>query len=349
MNCINLDGSDYQSDAMNVYPVFVDYLTIRQVHVEDLPIINGGQVIRIDQDGEVEYVVDARVGLEGSFDSRVEIRCDGHQVEFSGNIARYGRSDNLFGYSFVESIRRVNELLISLDLPPFTPGKLHRYADTGWVWSGARVSRIDITCNYVTGSMNDSEAFLKMMAGQHVGRQKGCLSVNGATVEYGRGSKYVYGKLYCKTTEFKKHKSKKSGQHVADEVIDFCENLGVIREEFTLKSRFLLQNGIAYLGAIRDSILIDIYFNRSQLQRIDAVKYETFNDMPPHLRATYVSWKHGFPIDLSRTSFYRHRLKLLEYGIDISIASNVEILPVRVKTVELCALTAPDWYLEKYA
>jgi len=50
-------------------------------------------------------VVDARVGLEGSFDSRVEIRCDGHQVEFSGNIARYGRSDNLFGYSFVESIR----------------------------------------------------------------------------------------------------------------------------------------------------------------------------------------------------------------------------------------------------
>ncbi len=334
---------------MNFYPVFVDYLTIRQVHIEELPIINGGQVIRVDQDGEVEYVVDARVGLEGSFDSRVEIRCDGHQVEFSGNIARYGRSDNLFGFTFAESIRRINELLISLGLPPFTTGKLHRYADTGWTWSGARVSRIDITCNYVTGSMTDSEAFLRMMAGQHVGRQKGSLSVNGATVEYGRGSKYVYGKLYCKTTEFKKHKSKKSGQHVADEVIEFCESLGVIREEFTLKSRFLLQNGLAFLGAIKDSILIDIYFNRSQLERLETVKYENFNDMPPYLRATYVSWKHGFPLDLSTATFYRHRSKLLEYGIDISIPNNVEILPARVRRVELAALTAPDWYLEKYA
>ncbi|GJL73525.1 MAG: hypothetical protein NMNS01_27240 [Nitrosomonas sp.] len=334
---------------MNSYPVFVDYLTIRQVHVEKLPVINGGQVIRIDQDGEVDYVVDARVGLEGSFDSRVEIRCDGHQVEFSGNIARYGRSDNLFGFSFAQSIRRINELLKSLGLPPFTSGDLHRYADTGWTWSGARVSRIDITCNYVTGSMTDSEAFLRMMAGQHVGRQKGSLSVNGATVEYGRGSKYVYGKLYCKTTEFKKHKSKKSGQHVADEVIAFCESLGVIREEFTLKSRFLIQNGLAYLGAIKDSTLIDIYFNRSQLERLETVKYENFNDLPPHLRATYVSWKYGYPIELKKSAFYNHRKKLLEYGIDISIPNNVEILPARVKRVELAALTAPDWYLEKYA
>jgi len=66
-------------------PFFVDYLTIRQVHDDgNLKIINGGRVVRIDADGEIEYMVDARQGLEGSFDSRVEVRCDGHQVEFSG-------------------------------------------------------------------------------------------------------------------------------------------------------------------------------------------------------------------------------------------------------------------------
>lgn len=335
---------------MNLIPVFVDYLTIRQVHDGGkLPIINGGRVLRIDSDGEIEYTVDTRQGLEGSFDSRVEVRCDGHQVEFSGNISRYGRSDNLFGFTFDGCIERINALLKSLDLPPFTSGKLYKFADSGWTWTGARVSRIDITCNYVTGSMIDSEALLRNMAGHHIGRQKGSLSVNGATVEYGRGSKYVYGKLYCKTTELKKHRSKKSGQHVSDEVIEFCHSLGVIREEFTLKSRFLLQNGLAYLGAITDSLLIEVYMNRTQLQRLEQVKYEDFNDLPKHIRSTYVSWKYGFPLNLNERTFYRHRKALLSYGIDISIPNNVQTMPIKVKTIELAALTAPDWYIKKYA
>ena len=335
---------------MNLIPVFVDYLTVRQVHDGGkLPIINGGRVVRIDSDGEIEYTVDTRQGLEGSFDSRVEVRCDGNQVEFSGNISRYGRQDNLFGFTFSDSIQRINELLKSLDLPPFTSGKLYKFADSGWTWTGARVSRIDITCNYVTGSMVDSEALLRNMAGHHIGRQKGSLAVNGATVEYGRGSKYVYGKLYCKTTELKKHKSRKSGQHVSDEVVDFCQSLGVIREEFTLKSRFLLQNGLAYLGAITDSLLIEVYMNRTQLQRLENVKYESFSDLPPRLRATYVSWKYGYPIELPVSTFYRHRKALLAYGVDISIPNNVQTLPIKIKTIELAALTAPDWYIKKYA
>ncbi len=70
--------------------------------------------------------MDTRQGLEGSFDSRVEVRCDGHQVEFSGNISRYGRSDNLFGYTFAGSVERINELLKTLDLPPFTADKLYK-------------------------------------------------------------------------------------------------------------------------------------------------------------------------------------------------------------------------------
>lgn len=334
----------------NPPPVFVDYLTIRQVHSEGkLPIINGGRVVRIDADGEIEYTIDTRQGLEGSFDSRVEVRCDGHQVEFSGNISRYGRQDNLFGYTFEDCIERINSLLLTLGLPPFTSGKLYRFAESGWVWSGARVSRIDITCNYSTGSMQDSEALLRNMAGHHVGRQKGSLSVNGATVEYGRGSKYVYGKLYCKFTELKKHRTKKSGQHVSQEVIQFCESQGIVREEFTLKSRFLLQNGLAYLGAIKNELLIGVYMDRTQLQRLEAVKYEDFNDLPRGLKATYVSWKYGFPINLSTATFYRHRLKLLSYGIDISIPSNVHMLPIRVKTINLQAVSAPDWYLQKYA
>lgn len=331
-------------------PFFIDYLTIRQVHEGGkLPVINGDRVLRIDSDGEIEYTVDTRQGLEGSFDSRVEVRCDGNQVEFSGNISRYGRKDNLFGFSFAETIERINSLLATLGLPPFTSGKLFDFNGSGWTWSGARVSRIDLTCNYSTGSMLDSEALLRNMAGHHIGRQKGSLSANGATVEYGRGSKYVYGKLYCKTTELKKHRSKKSGQHVTDEVIQYCERLGIVREEFTLKSRFLLQNNLAFLGAITENKLLEVYMNRTQLQRLESVKYENMNDLPRALRSTYASWKLGYPIDLAKTTFYRHRLKLLNYGIDISIPNNVHSLPIRIRTINLNAVFAPDWYLKKYA
>ncbi len=335
---------------MNFSSVFVDYLTIRQDHPEgDLPILNGGRVIRIDSDGELEYMLDARAGLEGSFDSRVELRCNGRTVEFSGNISRYGRQDNLFGYTWEETIKKVNALLAEHDLPPFTPGKQFRFADTGWTWTGARVSRIDITCNYYTGSIENMHAVLASMAGQHVGRQKGSLSIDGATVEYGRGSKYVYGKLYAKSVEFEKHKRKKSGSHVDSEVIDYCKQQGVLREEFTLKSRFLLQNGLAYLGALSHDELKKIYDERSQFKRLEQVKFETFDDLPRSLRATYVSWKHGFPNNLKRSTFFDHRKKLLAYGIDISVPNNVQILPVRVKTVEIRPLEVPDWYKQKYA
>ena len=89
--------------------------------------------------------------------------------------------------------------------------------------------------------------------------------------------------------------------------------------------------------------------NRTQLQRLDKVKYENFNDLPANLRATYVSWKYGFPITLKKTAFYKHRKALLAYGIDISIPNNVQMMPIKVKTIELAALTAPDWYIKKYA
>ncbi|RJX30372.1 MAG: DNA replication protein [Oxalobacter sp.] len=310
--------------------------------------INGGKYLSIDSDGEIDYVVEKRVGVEGSFDSRCEIRSDGSSVEFSGNIARFNRRDNLFGYGWEETIRRINELLNLYSIPPFTSGKLFRFADTGWTWTGAYATRIDITMNYATFAAQNAQAVLRAMAAQHIGRQKGQLSPDGATVMYGYGSKYVSGKLYSKYVEFVNHLRRKSGSHVDESVVDFCQRLGVLREEFTLKSRFLTQNNLRYLGSITQDKLVEVFMTRSQFKRLEKVKYETFDDLPRHLRATYVSWKNGFPIDLSKATFYRHRTALLEYGIDISVPSNVAHFPLRVRTVEVAALEAPNWYRQKF-
>ncbi|TBR14287.1 MAG: hypothetical protein EPO43_07940 [Rugosibacter sp.] len=114
---------------MSLIPVFVDWLTIRQDHGDGCsPRINGGRFMSIDADGSVEYLIDKRAGLEGSFNSRCELRSDGSTVEFSGNIARFNRRDNLFGYDWSETIRRINALLNLYSIPPFTAGKLYRFS-----------------------------------------------------------------------------------------------------------------------------------------------------------------------------------------------------------------------------
>jgi len=322
---------------------------MRQDHPEGgLPVLNGGHVMAVDSDGAVEWHTDRRLGFEGSFDSRVELRCDGYSVEFSGNIARYNRRDNLFGYTWPETIYRVNSLLNLFSLPPFTSGKLFRFADKGWTWTGARASRIDITVNYSCSTADALAALMRSLSGHHIGRQKGKLSPDGMTVEYGRGSRYVYGKFYSKSAELVAHRGRKSGAHVDQEVVDFCDRLGVGREEFTLKSRFLTQNNLAYLGGITHEALVSVYYHRSQLRRLGAVKYESLEGLPRHLRATYCCWRDGMPQQISRRTLYRHRAALLEYGVDISIPSNVRSMPIKVRQVEVAALEAPSWYLRKF-
>lgn len=325
-------------------PFFIDYLTIRQFHDQPCPVINGGHFIRVDSDGEIEFVVDSRHGLDGSFDSRVEIRSDGRTVEFSGNISRYGRPDNLFGFSFSESLKRINALLVSLGLPPFSAGRPMSFENGAWIYSGARVSRIDLTCNYSTGSAVNAEVVLRSLAGHHVGRQKGTLALNGATVEYGRGSKYVYGKVYCKAVELLAHRSRKSGQHVSDDVINYCLSSGILREEFTLKSRFLTQENLTYLPQITDTCLESIIMKRSQFQRFSTVEYEDLSQLSRTVRATYANWKMGLPLGLSVSTFYRHRNELLKYGVDIGVACNVVSLPIRLKVINLVPVSVPDWY-----
>ena len=330
-------------------PVFIDWVTIRQDHGKDgAPVLNNGQVISIDFDGQIEYVVQRRAGLEGSFDSRCDIRSDGSTVEFSGNIARFSRRDNLFGYDWPETMRRINSLLNLYGMPCFTSGKLFRFADTGWTWTGARVSRIDVTMNRATFSPESAEVVLKALAGQHIGRQKGVLSTDGMTVVYGEGSKYVYGKVYSKLAELVNHRRRKSGSHVDDEVIEFCRSFGVLREEFTLKSRFLTQRGLAFLGGITHDELTDVFMGRTQFQRFEKMIYDSFGDLPRHLQATYAKWKEGLPQKIGVSTFYRHRAALLKYGVDISIPCNVLALPVKVKTIDVAALEAPDWYRQRY-
>lgn len=344
---------DQQGDIPELesdWPLFIDWLTIRQVHEGGgLPRVSDGWMTSTDADGAIQYELVKRSEIEGSFDSRSFLRCDGSVIEFHGNVARYGRRDNVFGYTWPETIRRVNDLLNLHSLPPFTAGRLLRYADTGWHYTGARVSRIDVTMNYAAFSERDAQAVLLKLGQHHRGRQTGTVMPDQSTVTFGYGSKYASGKVYLKHVELEKHRRTKHGAHVDGEVIEFCRRVGMLREELTLKSRFLTQNGLCFLAQITTEELMRVYRARSQIGRLKEMEISDTAHLSAAAMGTLARWERGEPHGLKRATFYRHRREILgALGIDISVARSVVEFKQPVKVVEVQALVAPDWYRRKY-
>lgn len=116
---------------------FTDWLSIYQRHYRnDLPKVSDGAVMRIDKHGEVDTVTLKKSRIEGSHESAVFIRCDGETVWFEGNVSKWGRPDNLFGYTFLQCLEIINGLLQRHGLP-----RLRRVISTG------RASRVSLAAS----------------------------------------------------------------------------------------------------------------------------------------------------------------------------------------------------------
>ena len=339
----------------------IDWITIKQSHFVEkpLPIINNGCVMSFDADGSIEHTTLKRFEHVGSYESKCFVRCDGTTVEFSGNPARWGRMDNVFGYSFGHSLQIVNGILATLDLPPFSPGEsfeiVNKAGQAVWIWTGATISRIDMTENYLTGSPEDAVYFLRWLAGQKIKSKKTNYYGDYATVDFGRGSKRSYFKVYNKGYELLKHS--KAVQNVdtlqklerADEIIKIAEWVqqnGMVRAELELKSKALHDLRCYYLGEF-DMNVIEAEFKKhsSVFERANA-ELDTMCQLEAKTLSLYRMWQAGDDIKAkySKSALYRHRSLLLPHGIDIFIPSNVIRFEPKTRVIALSAAVAPDWY-----
>ncbi|MFN5048837.1 phage/plasmid replication protein [Roseateles sp.] len=312
-----------------------------------LPVVDAGCVIATDEVGELKWKTVRAVTHQGSYETSIQVRCDGHRVSLSGNLSRFGRPENLFGFSFWECLDRANEVLKHYGLPPFTAGQRIEYAkdrgrDVRYAWTGARVSRIDLTANFEAGSMDGAHAVMQYLGTQHAGRQEGRVLGQGETVAFG-GGKRQYWKAYIKSLELRRHGC------TDERVIAHCERVGLVRYEGTVRSNALTDLGAAYLGDYERG------FAMAQLVRLFEEKASVFSraekstddldELPRHLRATARDYLAGMDTSrsLSRATFFRHRRELLAYGIDISVR-NVRPFQPRVRVVELVRAQMPAWY-----
>jgi hypothetical protein len=358
--------------------MFIDWISMYQSHEHPLPKIDDGVVQGIDLDGQLVWQTVRGFQFEGSFETKVMVSCDGNTVKFSGNPSRFGRPDNVFGYDLATALRRVNAIVEKLGLPPFTAGRrilrptrrssfdfgnleadqqirqLHlvqpaysqvpRHSNESIVdveWTGARITRLDLTQNYSLGGADNARHYLQWLFTQQPSRQtKVGTYPDGSTVDWGRGSRRIYAKFYLKFLEMARGQLTHSPQ-----LVEWATNEGLGRFELSLKSTQLQTMGCQYLGSLDMEQLQLAFEERSKILSRATMDVDGFDDLPNALRLTARDYLSGADMSsIPASTFRRKRSALLPFGIDIAVPRNIYQFQPRVRVIELKPAHMPVFY-----
>jgi hypothetical protein len=321
--------------------IFIDWISISQLHETDefFPIYCGGIVVNYDAIGRARHERVCAATFPGSHETSIRLKSDGKHISLSGNVGRFSRKDNLFNLGWSETLSKTNRILLDKGLPPFSPGKFFNSFNQSDS-RGARVSRLDITCNFATGSESQARSLIRWLANRSVSRMKKGRA--GDESVWWVNTRHML-KAYIKHIEMLKH-----GCAEDDPVYQWCKEQGVVRVEIELKKRLLHDEGLNKLENITDEKLIAIFESETEIfRRVDrSDEPDILDAIPAKSRIYAAAWFAGKDlVDLaSRATLFRHAKILRDYGIDIMEPRNIEQFPVKVQIVDLKPLSMPDWY-----
>jgi hypothetical protein len=366
---------------------FIDKLNVKQTHqANDLRLVGKQACYYVDlQTGETKetpYIT--HLQHEGSYSSSLTVRCDGSTVEVYGNPSRYGRMDNLFGYrSIDECFDFYNSILEKLGLPPFTKCTEYLFfqgkegSRASKTSDGALISHIDVTRNWSVGSGNE-RAYLKALSSQSIGRSvPPFLYPDENTVDwYGsnmqkNGSTFRYIKVYNKFQDLLRHQFKilkwadSASFAYYRQLLDFCSDNGVLREEHSFKRPLLKKLNCFAWGLFSESDLqshLESITNIRERLEASKIEHETIADRlieagicksGQSANATqnyYSMWLHGQELDKHKRQFKLHKSRLLQIGFDISVKPDISrYSPTNVKSITSIVVkviqSPPDWYV----
>lgn len=366
--------------------MFIDWLSCHQDYDFELPIIakDGYQVINFE-DGDVSQIRQNKVQHAGSFSTSIQIKVTSQRVSISGNPSRFNRIDNLIGLSSVDACVAVyNQILLGLGLPPFTKCKQLGFIEKHThgtdkikleqVADGCTITEIHVTSNFSVGKGCET-SYLKAVSMLPYKNSVPRLHTNGMTVDWLSklgNSRLEYPKIYNKANEIRLHSlpniKRKYGeqspeyQYILD-LVNHCEENGVLRAEQKLRSPFLKLNDLSYWGLSDYSKLNDIhkeFKNIDQKLKVSHMNLMTLtetlisekictNTKAANITALYaINWMNGEKFDLSKTQVQTHRARLRQIGIDIAKPCNLTVFsPVILKEVieiEKREYQAPSFY-----
>lgn len=361
---------------------FIDQLFIQQDHHEGgLPLVGRHEIKRVDLETgeELPPSVNQKI-LEGSFSTKLTIRCNGTRVRVEGNPSRWQRIDNLFGLQTIdECVDIYNHVLAQYNLPPFTKNTrfAHRQSPDGksssLIGNGAEITLIDWTRNHMVGKGRE-QSFIRGLSSMQVGRgRKPKLYPDGNTCNWGEGSTWIMTKLYNKAVELLRHlqKDQRKKAGVAPEIleyltnlINYCESVGVVREEHSLRQTLLKRHDLQFYGIVTEQDFYQHLQDIENAMKTIHISHDEHQSIAHQLLASgvvdtmrkanttmsyFAMWQHGTDIRqvLSRANYYVHKARLKAIGIDISQQFDVSrMCPTlkRSEVIEVKPLRVPDWY-----
>lgn len=348
---------------------------MHQEHSDRIPVVGKSLCIEHDlQTGEFIHQSPKSLTVEGSYSTKLQIRSNGNRVSVSGNPSRYNRLDNLFGLSCLDDCVSIyNNILAEYGLPPFTKNSLI-FSQSGVkanrIENGAIITAIDWTRNHFVGANNEL-TFLRGISSQSVGERakSGHLYPDGNTSAWGYDSWRPYI-IYNKAFDLKKRAKKllknasKQDIDYFEKLIQFCEQNGVVREEYKFKRLFLQRHKLRHYGLLKE---IDFNKHLGELEKIikrckisgeqsmtiaDKLLQNEIVKSRQSANATQsyaMLWMQGIDIktQLSQSNYYVHKSRLKAIGIDINVPFDVtRMSPMRIKQteIEISQLIPPNWY-----
>lgn len=329
----------------------IDWVTVELpcIHVP----IDSGRIFKVLPGGVIDWDSPCRYSVEGSYRASIAVKSVGGNgagqathLLLSGNPSKFLQGHNVFG----------SEDLLALVLDTFVtvcnslniePGQ----ADLQAVKEGRyAIKNIDICRSFELPTRGDCRAWLRAMEFKSKTRH-GRPSTKGGTLYFGLGTSRWKIKSYCKGEELE---SRKKGHQLPPELVNtpikaHADNL--LRLELTLLSKELREHGIERASELTQSRINELYaayIRRIEMTEQIRLSSQEQHDLPIKLQSVYLHWNNGEDLRslLSKTSFYRHRRDLLEYGIDIAIRKEVadrsNVIPM-IRVLEAMPVGVPGW------
>lgn len=360
--------------------VFVDGIVLtRKYPVNSLKVLCGVRHLAyrepgdIDRDGKV--VVETEVvgehfktaWIQGSHDSKVQLRSDGTTLSLKGNPGRFGRADNLFNHDLAYTLRSANMIAGGQGFPidAFTPGQRDPYTQSQLAamdlkagdplpespWTGARVWSIHVTQNYATGSPENAKAVIDWLNTQSVARVKKA-RLGLSTIVWG-DIKYCQTEAYVKADEMLAHckgKQAKAAMRLTPAFL-YAEKNGIIRFEVKCAKDFLKHRNLTFLGNWDMGTVHALFKEKTEVLNRLAVS-EAMDDadliehLPKAVRVHAAAWLSGVDVarHMSRRTFFRHAKVLRDYGLDIAEPRNLTVIRPKMREINVTIAEMPTWY-----
>lgn len=304
----------------------IDWISCRLplTHSEAL---NGGRIISLSGDGDIEWSTKKRLKLRGSYESNIHVRSvettraqDGtyKEIDLDGNFVKYHQGHNFFGTDDLTGL--VSETFFKIvDLLGVSPTQ-HNWDSI--IQGNYSLKRVDCTMMVDLGSLNDVEAAIFSLEQYATMRYRGRGILLKGTLYFGKNSRRWTLVIYAKGREIQARGHQLPNEINTPSMVAYASSK--LRLELRFRSMELKDRGLNIASNWGDNTS-----EESLHESIRGLNVSGKHTIPPKLLAAlpsrligvYALWKEGHDIKAMypRKTFYRYRKQFLEHDIDISI------------------------------